>query len=81
MIRGHIGSVTTAGGKIRKAHSDLDRARKLVVNNVNNAITLLRKHRPELADHFDRHLVRAAESRYAPPAPLPWETEADVGTR
>ena len=73
-IRGHIGSVTAAGGKIRKAHSDLDRARKLVVNNVNNAITLLRRHRPELAEHLGHFVVRAAESRYAPPAPIPWET-------
>ena len=69
----HIRSVTTIEGKLRAASSDPERARKLVVNNVGNAVKALRKHLPALADHHRLTLKRGAVSRYAPATPVPWE--------
>ena len=65
--------MTTIEGKLRAASSDPERARKLVVNNVGNAVKALRKHLPALADHHRLTLKRGAVSRYAPATPVPWE--------
>lgn len=74
-IDGYLRSGTNRRGNSRLQPSAVERARKLVANNIKNAVKAVGRHDAALADHLKRHIRNQdGACTYDPQPPVLWET-------
>jgi hypothetical protein len=72
-LRDYVRSATGLGGDIREILDDVERARKLVINNVTTALTAIHRHDVGLAAHLKSAVKLSVVCRYGPEDPPAWE--------